>query len=335
MILVTGGTGFVGSHLLFHLINKGEEVSAIKRPTSTTKLTKKVFQWYSNNHEVLFKKIKWIDGDLLDYDSLIVALRGVDYVYHAAAVVSFNPSDKIRLMQTNVEGTSNLVNASLAANIKKLCYVSSIAALGRAATTEFTTEETEWKDVPGTSNYSRSKHRAELEVWRAMAEGLKVVIVNPSIILGPGNWNEGSVKMFQTVYRGLKFYTSGRNGYVDVNDLVKAMILLMEGDFVNERYLINAENIRYQALFTWMSDAFHIPPPKIKAGKILSELSWRGLKIMSLLTGKAPLITKETARTARADYRYSNKKIKAATGMIFKPIKQTIQETVRIYLKDQ
>ena len=334
MILVTGSTGLVGSHLIYQLISKGEEVCALKRKSSSTTLVKKVFSWYAKDHETLFDKIQWIDGDLLDYDSLIYAMKDVDYVYHTAAVVSFNAADKERLMLTNVTGTANIVNAALETKIKKLCYVSSVAALGRAGNNQITTETTEWKDIQGLSNYSHSKHSAEMEVWRGIAEGLNAVIINPTIILGPGKWEEGSVKMFKTVYKGLMFYTGGRNGYVDVNDVAKAMILLMEGNFTKERFLITSENIWYKDLFTWMAEALKVKAPKLKAGPFLSGISWRILKLFSFFTGKPPLITKETATTANQDYRYSNKKFIQATGMKFKPVKQTIEETAKIFLKD-
>jgi len=334
MILVTGSTGLVGSHLIYQLISKGEEVRALKRKNSSTTLVKKVFSWYAKDHAVLFDKILWIDGDLLDYDSLITAMKGVDFVYHTAAIVSFNTSDKEQLMLTNVKGTANVVNAALETEIKKLCYVSSVAALGRAGNNKITTEATEWKDVKGLSTYSHSKHHAEMEVWRGTAEGLNAVIINPTIILGPGKWEEGSVKMFKTVYKGLPFYTGGRNGYVDVDDLAKAMILLMESNFTKERFLITSENIWYKDLFTWMAEALKVKAPSLKAGQFLSAISWRILKLISFFTGKPPLITKETAATANQDFRYSNEKFIQATGMKFKPIKQTIEETAKIFLKD-
>jgi nucleoside-diphosphate-sugar epimerase len=332
MILVTGSTGLVGSHLLYHLILKGEEVLAFKRKTSSTELVRKLFSWY--NHQDLFDKINWVEGDVLDYNSLITAMNQVDDVYHTAAMVSFHAADKQKLLQINIEGTANIVNASLEAGIRKLCYVSSVAALGRAGTGKITTEDTEWKNIPGLSIYSHSKHHAEMEVWRGIAEGLQAVIVNPTIILGPGKWDEGSVKMFQTVYKGLLFYTGGRNGYVDVDDLAKAMIRLTEGNFYNERFLISSENIWYKDLFTWMAESLQVKPPRKKAGPVLSELSWRALKLISFFTGKPPLITKETAQTANQDFQYSNEKFIRATGMKFKPVKQTIEETAKIFLKD-
>ena len=335
MLLVTGSTGLVGSHLIYHLVKKGEKVRALKRQNSSTKWIKKVFSWYDKKGDSLFTQIEWVEGDILDYHSLLEAMEGIDYVYHTAAIVSFDADDKTKLLKTNIEGTANVVNAALEKKIKKLCYVSSVAALGRADRGKVTTEETEWKNVPGLSTYSHSKYQAEMEVWRGIAEGLKAVIVNPTIILGPGNWNAGSIKMFQTVHKGLLFYTHGTNGYVDVDDLAKAMIMLMEGDFANERFLITAENVPYKELFTWMAEALKVKAPQIPAGPFLSELSWRGLKVLSWITRKPPLITKETAATANRNFKYSNQKFIKATGMHFKPVKETINQTARIFLQEK
>ena len=335
MTLVTGSTGLVGSHLIYHLITKGERVRALKRKNSSTKWVKKVFTWYDKDGESLFDKIVWVDGDILDYQSLLEAMDGIDYVFHTAAIVSFDAADKTKLLKTNIEGTAHVVNAALEKKIKKLCYVSSVAALGRADRGLVTTEETAWKNVPGLSTYSHSKYQAEMEVWRGIAEGLKAVIVNPTIILGPGNWKAGSIKMFETVYKGLLFYTHGTNGYVDVDDLAKAMIILMKGDFSNERFLITAENIPYKELFTWMAEALKVKPPRIPAGPFLSELSWRVLKVLSWITQKPPLITKETAATANRNFRYSNQKFIKATNMSFKPVKETINQTARIFLQEK
>jgi nucleoside-diphosphate-sugar epimerase len=171
-------------------------------------------------------------------------------------------------------------------------------------------------------------------VWRGIAEGLNAVIVNPSIVLGPGNWDAGSPQVFQTMWKGLKFYTSGTNGFVDVNDVAKAMILLMESDISGERFILNSENITYKQFFEWMATAMHLPVPKYKAGPLLSGIGWRAIKIMSLFTGKPSSITKETAETANQHYRYSNQKIKAATGMDFLPVKESVEQTVKLFLGD-
>lgn len=335
MILVTGGTGLVGGHLLYRLTLKEEKVRALRRSTSSISQSEKIFSFYTTHPEKLFSKIEWMEGDILDINSLLQAMDGIEKVYHTAAIVSFDPQDETNIMETNVAGTANVVNACLEKKVKKLCYVSSVAALGRAGTEGVTTEKVEWKSGQKTSPYAFSKYEAEREVWRGIAEGLKAVIVNPAIILGTGNFNTGSSRMFQTVYNGLKFYTRGINGYVDVNDVAKAMILLMEGNFSGERFILSSENLSYKKLFEIMARSLGVEPPGHKAGLVLSELSWRLLKVHSLLTGKKPLITRQTAKTANQFYRYSNEKFVKATGMHFMPMAESIKRTSRTFLKDK
>jgi nucleoside-diphosphate-sugar epimerase len=335
MILVTGGTGLVGSHLLFQLLQKEEKVCALRRSVSSVDRTKKIFSYYSNQPEKFFSRIEWIESDVQDIETLLKAFAGIEKVYHTAAMVSFNPKDKDEIMETNVTGTANVVNACLEKKVKKLCYVSSIAALGRAGNDGITTEKSEWKNDCKISPYSLSKYEAEREVWRGMAEGLKAVVVNPSVILGPGDFNKSSIKMFQTVYNGLKVYTKGMNGYVGVNDVAKAMILLMENDISGERFLLNSENLSYKQLFEMMACSLGVAAPKYKAGTFLSELSWRILKANSFITGKSPLITKQTARTANRIYHYSNNKFVKATGMHFTPMAECIERTATIFLKSR
>ncbi len=335
MILVTGGTGLVGAHLLYLLTQKEEKVRALRRATSSISQTEKTFSFYTSRPDKLFSKIEWVEGDILDIDSLLQAMDGIEKVYHTAAMVSFDPQDAGEILGTNVTGTANMVNAGLEKKVKKLCYVSSVAALGHTGTEGVTTEKAEWKSGQRTSPYAISKYEAEREVWRGIAEGLKAVIVNPAIILGAGNFNTGSSRMFQTVYNGLKFYTSGINGYVDVNDVAKAMILLMEGPFSGEQFILSSENLSYKKLFEIMARSLGVEPPGYKAGMVLSELSWRLLKVHSLLTGKKPLITRQTAKTANQFYRYSNEKFVKATGMGFMPMAESIKRTSGIFLKDK
>jgi len=335
MILVTGGTGLVGTHLLYQLTQKEEKVRVLRRVTSSISQTEKTFSFYTSQPAKYYSKIEWVEGDILDIESLLMAMNGVEKVYHTAARVSFDPQYEAEIMETNVTGTANVVNACLGKKIKKLCYVSSVAALGRAGIEGVTTEETEWKSGQKASPYAISKYEAEREVWRGIAEGIKAVIVNPTIILGAGNFNTGSSKMFQTVYNGLKFYSGGLNGYVDVNDVAKAMILLMEGKYSAERFILNSENLSYQQALEMIASSLGVEAPKYKAGKFLSELGWRMLRIRSFFTGESPLITKQTARTANSIYRYSNEKFVNATGMHFTPMAESIKKTAEIFLKDK
>ena len=334
MILVTGGTGFIGSHLLYQLVDSGKKVKALKRPASSTKLTEKIFSYYSTDAASKLKMIEWVDGDLKDYYSLTDALQDIEYVYHTAAVVSFHASDKNEILKTNVEGTANLVNACLEKKVHKLLFASSIGALGRANAEGIVDEETHFQTSNKNSFYSTTKYEAEKEVWRGISEGLDAVIVNPAIVVGPGNWGRGSSQVFQTMWSGLRFYSTGMNGFIDVNDVAKAMILLMEGDFNGERYILNTENVSYKQFFEWMAGAMNIPPPKIKAGPFLSGIGWRALKLKGIFTGKASGITKETAKTANQVYRYSNKKLIEATGIELIPVHESVKNTVGYFLQD-
>jgi len=334
MILVTGGTGLVGGHLLYHLINSGENPKALKRHSSDIRKTKKIFSYYSDNYEDLFSKIEWVDGDILDYNSLVNVMDGIDYVYHAAASVSFESSDSSSLIATNIQGTTNVVNVSLEKKIKKLLHISTIGSLGRAGSDGIVTENTEWNSKK-TSVYSTSKYQAELEVRRGMAEGLNAVIINPSIIIGPGDWNSGSAKLFKTMYDGLKFYSIGSNGFVDVDDVVNSMIFLMNSNISGERFIVNSENITYKQFFIWMAVALNIDPPKYKAGKFLSEVGWRLLWIRGLITGKKSSITKETAETASQTYQYSNEKIIKESDLHFISVKDSIEKNARLFLRDK
>jgi len=333
MIMVTGGTGFVGAHLLFHLTKEGKQVKALKRPGSDITLARKIFSYYSENPDDRFNLVQWVDGDILDYYSLTDAFEGITQLYHAAAMVSFHGKDRGRVIRINAGVTANVVNAVLEKNVKKMCYVSTVGVLGRD-NKGLTDEETYWNASTKSSVYSKSKYEAEREVWRGIAEGLNAVIVNPSIIVGPGNWHAGSPQVFETMWKGLKFYTSGMNGFVDVNDVVRAMIILMEGEFSGERYIISAENVSYKQFFDWMATAMSLPAPKYKAGPVLSGIGWRVLKLAGMLTGKKSGITRETARTANRVYRYSNEKFIKATGMKFTPVKASVEKTSELFLRD-
>ncbi len=333
MILVTGGTGFLGAHLLYHLTSSGKYVKAIKREQSSLQLVHKIFSFYDKTPESLISKIEWVTADVLDIYSLRDAFKGATQVYHTAAMVSFEPKTRQMMFKTNVSGTANVVNMALEQNIEKLCHVSSIAALGRTSGGKPVTESTHFSSSVKPSAYSISKFESEREVWRGIHEGLNAVIVNPSVILGPGDWNTGSSKLFQTVYNGLKFYTKGATGFVDVNDVAKAMILLMESNLWGEQFIINSENVTWQQIFTWMAQALNVTPPNHKAGAFLSELYWRISKVQSLLTGKAALVTRETARTAQQVYAYDSQKILKEINYSYTPVQQSINHAARLFLQ--
>ena len=336
MILVTGGTGLVGTHLLFDLCKSGKQVRALKRGNSNVANVKKVFSYYSANPDELLKNIEWIDADLMDVHSLSDVMEDVTEVYHCAAIVSFDPRFEKEMMKINVEGTANMVNVALLKGIKKFCHVSSIATIGHSEHAELFTEKLLWKLSPNHSNYAISKYAAEREVWRASEEGLDVVIVNPSLIIGAGNWQQSSSGIFTKGYNGIKFYTDGTNGFVDVRDVTSLMIALMKSNIINQRFILNSENLSYKPFLDMLHQEFNKPLPSIKAVKLLSNIAWRVEKIYSWLTNKPPFLTKDTAYSAHAKNRFSNEKIRNAfPDYKFIPIEQSIKDTCRLFLKDK
>lgn len=338
MIFVTGGTGLVGAHLLYELTSKGKKVKALKRKTSNLQQVLKTFSYYSNNSNEFYSLIEWVDGDILDYFSLENILTGVTEIYHCAAIVSFDPNERQKMIANNVEGTGNIVNAAIENRVKKICHVSSIAALGRLENGQFVTEETNWIPVKRISGYSESKFFSEAEIWRGIEEGLDAVIVNPSIIFGPANWETGSAKMFKTIWDGMKFYTKGITGFVDVRDVVKAMVLLMdERNFKsakNQRYLLNAENLSYQNVFCQIADALEKPQPKYIASDSLLKFVWRAAKLAGLFTGKPAMITRETVANSNTVYNFDGSKIIKQFNFEYRPILETIQQTASFLKKD-
>jgi len=335
MILVTGGTGLVGSHLLYDLTKSGKKVRVLKRKNSNTKILDKIFSYYTNAPEPLIQLIEWMDADLSDSYSLLEAMEDITEVYHCAAMVSFSPKDREELKKVNVEGTTNLVNAALEIGVRKFCHVSSIAAIGRNEHGGLTNENNFWKYSPEHSMYSITKYNAEREVWRAAEEGLDVVIVNPALIFGPSNWTQSSSHMFSKAYKGINFYTAGINGFVDVRDVVKLSIMLMESKIKNERYILCSESVGFKFVFDVMHEALGKKKPTIKAGKFLTGLAWRAEKLRSIFTGSSPLITKETAQTGHRISKFSNAKIlNVFPDYKFIPIEQSVKDTSRLFLKD-
>ncbi|MBN1250823.1 MAG: NAD-dependent epimerase/dehydratase family protein [Bacteroidales bacterium] len=332
MILVSGGTGLLGSHLLFYLISKGEKVRALKRENSNINNVLKIFSYYSDNANELFNKIEWFDADILDSDSIIESMIGIKQVYHTAAIVSFNPNDKEKMIKTNISGTANMVNAAIANNIEKFCHVSSISALGD--TDDIITEETFRKPGNRYSGYSISKYRSELEVWRGITEGLNAVIVNPSIILGAGNWTKGSSSIFYNLWKGMRFYSSGSTGYVDIEDVIKIMIYLMESDINNERFIVSTENLAYKDVFNKISDSLGIQKPTIYANSFVLSLAWRLNYLFSLFSGKSPKITKEIASSAQTKSVYSNEKTVNVLSYRFLPINESINKISALFKND-
>lgn len=333
MILVTGGTGLIGAHLLYDLVKQGKSLRALVRAGSNIEKVKRTFSWYDQNEEALFSKIEWAQGDVLDPFSIENALENVTQVYHCAGLVSFNKQDRKRLILINQQGTATLVNACLEKGNIRFCHVSSVSALGRTKSGETIHEQSFWKTSRNNSVYSISKYGAEREVWRAAEEGLNMFIVSPSVVIGPGDWNNGSSRLFNTIYKGIPVYSGGITGYVDVRDVVKIMIRLMDSEVSGERYVVSAEDISYRQLFHSIALILKKKPPSLRLFPWMAELAWRADSVFSMF-GKPQTITKEIARSAFNRYYYDSSKIKKLLDYKFIPIEKSIVDTAGIFLNE-
>ena len=321
-VLVTGGTGFIGAYIIKELIEKGFSVRAIRR-------TNKLPFFISAG---ILNKAEWVNADVLDVISLNEAMQGVDYVIHSAASVSFVKRERAQMYNTNVDGTANIVNLALEQGIKKLVHISSISALGRTTAGEHVNEEKKWVTSKLNSHYGISKNKAEMEVWRGIGEGLNAVIINPSTVLGFGNWHDSSCAIFKNVYKGFKWYTRGINGFVAVEDVAATAVSLMQKDICEERFIINHDNWEFKKLFDAIADGFGKKHPVWEATPFLSNIAWRFEKIRSMIKGDKPLITKETARIALSKTYWQNDKIlRALPGFSFMPLEQCITNACKKY----
>ena len=314
MILVTGGAGLLGKELIAQLLLQGKKVRAIYNRTELAD--------FQNTN------LQQMQCNILDVVGLEEAMKGVEYIYHCAAVISFNPRRKEEMFKINIEGTANVVNAALDAGIKKMVYVSSVAALGRIRENEPINESMNWTEETSNSAYGQSKYLAEMQVWRGIGEGLNAVMVNPVIILGAGEWNSGSSQIFKNVYEEFPWYTNGSTGFVDVRDVVKAMIELMNSDIIAERFIISAENRTYADVFNLIAKAFGKKPPQKKVTPLLAKIVWRLEAIKSFFTAKDPLLTRETAATAMTKANFDNGKLKKyLPGFTYRKIEDSIADT--------
>jgi len=329
MILVTGGTGLVGAHLLLHLIESrsigSKKVRAIYRNFASIEKTKSLFTIYKK--EFLFDQIDWILADITKVPSLEIAFQNIDTVYHCAALISFDPKAEDVLRKTNIEGTANIVNFCIAYHIKKLCFVSSIATLGDLLPHEkFITEETEWNPEKPHSDYAISKYGAEMEIWRGQQEGLDVIIINPGVILGPSFREQGSGLLFTKVKNGLKFYTLGKTGFIAVTDVVRIAHQLMQSKIRNERFTLIAENSVFRDILNSMADSLGVQRPHIHAKPFFMEVLWRWDWFVSNVLRQKRKLTQTTAKASYATPLYSNLKIKDALKTDFININQYIKE---------
>lgn len=326
MLLVTGASGFIGTHLVRALSAAGEKVRAL-------------YNSRQPSHELsTLPGVEWMKCDLLDVYAVEEAMQGIRDVYNCAAIVSFQRSDRARLMHVNVESTANVVNEAVLQGVRKLVHLSSVAALGRASRQrKEITEEEPWEESRRNSVYGQSKYAAELEAWRGAGEGLSVAVVNPGIVLGedlrsgPDAWDEGSARLFKVVDGEFPFYTEGTTAWVDVQDVVCAMLMLMKSDVEDERFILSAGNFSYREVFTQMAHALGRKPPRIKAARWMTGLVWRWNRLRNLW-GERSTVTRETARSARTQTFYDNSKwLEVFPEFRYTPLEETVARAAAAY----
>jgi dihydroflavonol-4-reductase len=322
-ILITGGTGFLGAYIIQELVQKGYSVRAIRRSNTVPSFIP----------AAIMSKVEWVEGDVLDVVALEEAMEGIDTVIHAAAVVSFAKKDSANMYQVNVDGTANVVNIALEKNIRRLVHISSVAALGRTATGGTVDEDKKWEESKVNTHYAKSKFKGEMEVWRAIGEGLDAVILNPATILGYGDWHSSSCAIFKNVYEEFKWYTPGINGFVAVEDVAKATVLLMESPITEQRFVVSGDNWSFKKLMDTIADGFGKKKPARQTTPLLAAIAWRVEKLKSLFTGKKPLLTKESARVAHSKTNFDNRKLlQTLPGFSYTPLEQAIQTACTKYI---
>ena len=323
MVLVTGGTGFLGGYIIKHLVEKGYSVRALRRTSS--KLPFFI-------PPGILQKAEWIDGDVLDVVSLDEAMEGVDAVIHSAAKISYAPDEKEEMFRTNVEGTANVANVAIERKVRRFIHISSVAAVGRTVNGETVNEGRQWQETALNSNYAISKHKAEMDVWRAMAEGLNAAIINPSTIIGYGDWKTSSCAIFKNVFEEFPYYTNGVNGFVFVEDVARAVVGVLETGITRERFIVSGENWSFRQLFNTIADGFNKKQPSRNATPALAAIVWRFERLKSILTGKRSLLTKESARIAQTKTLFDNSKIlKNLPGFSFTPLEEAIRKSCTMY----
>ena len=321
---VTGATGLLGSRLVSDLLQSGRKVIALKRVNSDTKLVKGLNQ---NNFQ-------WCEGDVTDIYSLLDGMKYADEVYHCAAAVDFDTRKTSYLYKVNVEGTANVVNAALEREVKKFCHASSIATLGRPQDKETLTEDYR-REVSKKSIYAITKFQAEREVWRGIAEGLNAAIVNPVIIIGPGDWKNDSSRIISLIANGLKFFTRGNVSLVNVRDVSAVMIKLMDGNIFGERFIVSSGDCSYSEFFKLITDCLGLDPPDFELKKWMLEIAWRADALKSFMFNEPHIITKEISEALFKNYTISNKKITERLNYNFMSLKDSIDEVCKEYLKQE
>ena len=328
--LVTGATGLVGMHVVLDLLINNEDVKATYTKKSNFDFINNLFSFY--NKKNLLKKIEWVEMDIEDVTKIYHEINNIDHIFHCAAIVSFSKKQRKKMQNINIKGTANIVNACLENKVKKLGFISSVAAIGRKGNNSYS-EKNIWVKSSDNSYYAISKHKAENEIWRGIQEGLNAVIINPGIIIGPSNWHRSSTSLFKKIYSGLSYFPKGSNGFVDVRDVSRSIIELVNSSISAERYIVVSENLSYQSVFKIIAENLKVKAPHKIATKNLLSLAWRLEAVKCFLTRKNPQITRETVKTSIQKNNYQNDKIKKQIGYKFNSIENAIENTAKFILE--
>ncbi len=326
MILVTGGTGFVGSYILYELSKNNSSIKSTFRKEKNIKKTREFFKIMDTSYPKLFNKIIWEKADLTDVYSLDEIYKGIDRIYHCAAFVSFAKRHKNLLMKTNVEGTANIVNLAIKYKIKKLLFISSIASIGVENYDDLVNEDQDWNNKINHTDYALSKYKSELEVWRGTQEGVPAVIVNPGFIIGSHFWSRSSGVLFKQIFKGLKFYPTGKVGAVSVDDVAKASIKLMNSKILNERFILVSKNLYYKELLDLISKVLNKTKPKIPLTKSILYIFYFIDNFLSFLKIKKSFMSIPLISTFLSCQEFDGNKIKKFIDFEYENIEGKIKE---------
>ncbi|PWN70637.1 NAD-dependent epimerase [Chryseobacterium phosphatilyticum] len=333
MVFVTGATGILGRVIVLELLKRGKNVRASKRTGSNLNEVRHSYSFYTDHPDDFFNRIQWVDVDFDDPDSLETALKGVEEVYHCAAKVSFHPKDEKEMYHTNIRGTESLLFACEGSGVKKFLHVSSVAVLDNFNEKGELDEESDFNPKLEHSAYAISKHLSEMEIWRASAEGMNVVIINPGMIVGSGNWSQSSGELFST-FEDNSFTFAGGSAYVDVRDVAKTAIELMENNIFGDRFIIVSENKRFTEIAKQIRTKLGLKDAKILSGSILN-IGRLANTLFGWLIPKLKMVTKTNIEAISSFNTISNHKVKEKLNYQFIPVQESIDFHLNNYINDK
>lgn len=330
--LVTGATGLLGSHLLMALLREGYRVKAVYRSALKIEVVRTLFACGNSGSDSLFDRVEWVQSDLTRFESLPALCEGVDRLFHVAGMVSFLQGQREALFLHNAEVTSALATAAQQSGVRQFVYVSSVATID-APTGATTVESMRWDPSRSHSDYAESKHAAEEAVWKAAANGLKVLVVNPSVVLGPGFWDSGSGSFFPTVYKGLPAYPPGGTGVVDVRDVAEAMIALCRADCFGRRFILSGANVLYKELFHTIALSLGVSPPAFALRPWMANWGIAAANGYTWLTGRSLKISSDMIRSSFRISKYDGSAVTEAVSLRYTPLRDTLSHIAACYLK--